>query len=78
MFEFSGDFRSAAEILLNDLSEGEVDRLMNHLRNAVERFEVTDLAMLVPLLATNATVKQAVLTTVMNFITNDLGMSIIN
>lgn len=73
-----GNFRSVSEILLYDLTEEEEARLVNHIKKAVEDFQITDLTMLLPLLATNDSVRRAVLSSVKSFVTKELKMHIID
>ncbi|KAL5276021.1 C19orf12 family protein [Megaselia abdita] len=73
-----GTFRPVSDVIMNDLSDREKEALVNHVRNAVAEFEVTDLALLLPLLLSNVSIQQAVLKTVVTFVTNEMRMSIVD
>lgn len=63
---------------MNDLSDQEKEALVNHVRNAVEEFEIQDLALLLPLLLSNVSIQQAVLKTVVTFVTNEMRMTLVD
>lgn len=75
---FVGTFRAVSDVIINDLSEREKESLVNHVRNAVAEFHITDLAILLPMLISNVSVQEAVLKTVVTFITNEMRMSIVD
>uniref|UniRef100_A0A1A9X024 Uncharacterized protein n=1 Tax=Glossina brevipalpis TaxID=37001 RepID=A0A1A9X024_9MUSC len=63
-----GSFRPLAEVLINDLSDTQKERLVNHVRRAVEQFHPSDLVMLAPLILNNVAIQDAVLKTIYSFI----------
>lgn len=63
---------------MNDLSDREKEALVNHVRNAVAEFEIADMTLLLPLLISNVSIQQAVLKTVVTFVTNEMRMSIVD
>lgn len=74
----SGTFRPLADVLLNDLNDDQKERLVRHVNNAVAEFEISDLAMLLPLLMNNASIQQAVLKTAISFVSNELRCQIVD
>ncbi|XP_053950079.1 protein C19orf12 homolog [Anastrepha obliqua] len=74
----SGSFRPLADVLLNDLTDEQQEQLVRHVNNAVAEFEISDLAVLLPLLMNNASIQQAVLKTAITFVSNELKMQIID
>ncbi|XP_055844099.1 protein C19orf12 homolog [Episyrphus balteatus] len=74
----SGTFRPIGEILMNDLTERQQEQLVQHVQAAVADVGVSDLALLIPLLARNADIQTAVLRTVTSFVTNELRLQIID
>lgn len=75
---FVGTFRPLADVLLNDLNDDQKERLVRHVNNAVAEFEISDLAMLLPLLMNNASIQQAVLKTAISFVSNELRCQIVD
>ncbi|XP_055600157.1 protein C19orf12 homolog [Uranotaenia lowii] len=73
-----GKFRPVSHIIMHDLSHREQEKLKNHIVAAVADIHPTDLAMLLPLITGNMAVQKAILSTVVSFITNDMGMQIID
>ena len=63
---------------MNDLTERQQEQLVQHVQAAVADVGVSDLALLIPLLARNADIQTAVLRTVTSFVTNELRMQIID
>lgn len=74
----SGTFRPIGEILMNDLTDQQQEALVQHVQAAVADVGVSDLALLIPLLARNTDIQMAVLQTVTAFVTNELRMQIID
>ncbi|XP_011181993.1 protein C19orf12 homolog [Zeugodacus cucurbitae] len=74
----SGSFRPLADVLLNDLTDDQQERLVQHVNNAVREFQISDLALLLPLLMNNASIQQAVLKTAISFVSNELRCQIID
>lgn len=74
----TGTFRPIGEILMNDLSDQQQEALVQHVQAAVADVGVSDLALLIPLLARNTDIQMAVLQTVTAFVTNELRMQIID
>lgn len=54
------------------------EQLVQHVTKAVAEVHPTDLVMLLPLITQNASVQQAVLSTIMSFVTNELRMQIVD
>ncbi|XP_036319306.1 protein C19orf12 homolog [Rhagoletis pomonella] len=74
----SGTFRPLADVLLNDLTDRQQEQLVRHVNNAVAQFEISDLALLLPLIMNNASIQQAVLKTAISFVSNELNLQIID
>lgn len=71
-----GQFRSAAEILINDLSNEEKQKLYDHVVQAFIEFQPQDLAYLLPLLTTSVPFQKIVLAKVIHFLTTEMNMQI--
>ncbi|KAH8309990.1 hypothetical protein KR044_004248 [Drosophila immigrans] len=74
----SGTFRPLGEVILNDLTDRQREMLVQHVSKAVAEIHPTDVVMLLPLITQNASIYQAVLSTVMSFVTNELRMQIVD
>lgn len=73
---FDLDFRPVGDVIRNDLSAVQRERLYAHCVNAVRQIEPSDAITLAPLLLSSTSVQQAVLKTVISFISNELKMQI--
>ncbi|CAO1382258.1 unnamed protein product [Diamesa tonsa] len=71
-----GQFRSAAEIIINDLSNEEKQRLCDHVVQAFIEFQPQDLVLLLPLLTSSVQFQQIVLSKVIHFLTHEMNMQI--
>uniref|UniRef100_A0A6M2DQA2 Uncharacterized protein n=1 Tax=Xenopsylla cheopis TaxID=163159 RepID=A0A6M2DQA2_XENCH len=71
-----GRFRSAADIIMNDLSVQQQEVLFNRLRRVVADLDIQDVAVILPFILNNDLVKQEMLKIVGNFITRDLHMAL--
>ncbi|XP_017062931.1 protein C19orf12 homolog [Drosophila eugracilis] len=74
----SGSFRPLGEVIMNDLTDTQREQLVQHVSKAVAEIHPTDVVMLLPLIVQNASIQQAVLNTVMSFVTNELRMQIVD
>jgi len=74
----TGTFRPLGEVILNDLTDAQREQLVQHVTMAVADIHPTDVVMLLPLIVQNASIQQAVLNTVMSFVTNELRMQIVD
>ncbi|ALC48174.1 CG11671 [Drosophila busckii] len=74
----SGTFKPLGEVILNDLTDTQREQLVRHVTKAVADVHPTDLVVLIPLITGNATIQQAVLNTIMSFVTNELRMQIVD
>lgn len=66
------------EIILHDLTDTQREQLVQHVTQAIAEVHPTDIVMLLPLITQNATIHQAVLNTVLSFVTNELRMQIVD
>jgi len=71
-------FKPAAVVLREDLTEDQKNQFCDHIIEAFREFGIQDLAMLVPLLTTNLSFQKTLLTHIMQFLTNELRMQIID
>jgi len=77
----NGDFLIPAKhrrSALNDLTDRQREKLVQHVSKAVADIHPTDVVLLLPLIMQNASIQQAVLNTVMSFVTNELRMQIVD
>lgn len=75
---FMLDFRSVGDIIRNDLTQEEKWRLHEHIVNSVRQINPADVAMLLPLILNTPSLQEAVLKTVVSFITNEMRYQIAN
>ncbi|XP_026477674.1 uncharacterized protein LOC113383638 [Ctenocephalides felis] len=67
-------FKSVAEVLMNDLTTHSSKNLLTRLRRAVQDVDIQDAAVLLPFIMNNDVVKQQLLRVVTNFITTEMRM----
>lgn len=75
---FAGQFKSVAEVIRNDMTDVQREQLKNHIMAVASEFEVTDLAVLLPMLMSNTSIQTAALRTVVSFVTNEMNLQIQN
>lgn len=71
-------WKPIGEILRNDLTETQRERLMSHVMMAVRDIGIQDLALLIPMIMGDAAIQTAVLRTVTSFVTNEMGLQILD
>lgn len=76
--KFSGTFKPLSEILRYDLTERQQQQLYESINNAVRDIHPTDITLLIPLIMGDAGIQMAVLRTVTSFITNEMGLRMID
>jgi len=77
--KLNGTFKPVSEILRNDMTNDQRKQLQEHIINAVRNIHPTDLAMLIPLImAGDRSIQTAVIRTVTSFITNEMGLRMID
>ncbi|EDV95453.1 protein C19orf12 homolog [Drosophila grimshawi] len=74
----SGTFKPLGEVILNDLTDRQRESLVQHVTNAIAEIHPTDVVLLLPLIAKNASIQQAILNTIMSFVSNELRMQIVD
>lgn len=72
------DFRTVGDIIRHDLTTEEKWRLQEHIVNSVRGVHPTDLAILMPLILNTPSLQEAVLKTVVTFISNEMRYTIAN
>jgi hypothetical protein len=60
------------------MTDAQKEKLCGHIVEAFRNFDATDLAMLIPLLTTNAAFQSIVLKKVVEFITDEMRLQIID
>lgn len=75
---FLTDFRPVSDIIRNELTYEQRERLLEHIVNSVREVEAIDLVALLPLLAGNIMLQKAILNTVVTFITNEMKLQIVD
>ncbi|XP_058467010.1 protein C19orf12 homolog [Malaya genurostris] len=73
-----GKFRSVNEIIMQEMSDREREQLKERILKALSQFHPTDMAVLLPLIMGNAAAQQAILSTVISFVTNEMKMQIVD
>ncbi|KAM7346503.1 protein Nazo isoform 1-T2 [Cochliomyia hominivorax] len=73
-----GSFRPLGDVIINDLTDSQKEQLVQHVTKAVQDAHPTDLVMLLPLIMNNVSIQQAVLKTVISFVSSELRMQIID
>uniref|UniRef100_A0A2M4ASM0 Putative conserved plasma membrane protein n=1 Tax=Anopheles triannulatus TaxID=58253 RepID=A0A2M4ASM0_9DIPT len=77
-YAMSANFKPVSEIIRNELTVAERERLKERILNALSEFQPTDLVVILSLLTGNVSAQRAVLTAVATFITNEMRMQIID
>lgn len=77
-YSSSKDFKSVAEILINDLSDEEKNRLCDAVIDVTRSVDLRDVAGLVMLIQTNASIQAMVATAIVRFVTSEMNMTIID
>ncbi|XP_055303409.1 protein C19orf12 homolog [Sitodiplosis mosellana] len=72
------NFRTVGDIIRNDLTQEEKWRLHEHVVNSVRHLHPTDVAMLMPLIMNTPSLQEAVLKTIVSFVTNEMRYTIAN
>lgn len=67
-----------SEIITRDLTHRQREQLKRHIVESVRDFSPTDLALLIPFIMGNMAVQQAVLKTVVSFISNEMQLQIVD
>lgn len=74
----AGKFRSAGDIIRNELTDRQREKLMEHIMKAVADLQITDVAMLLPLLAGSSAIQMEVLKGVVGFLTSEMRLQIVD
>jgi len=74
----AGTFKSAALIIKDDLTNEQKEKLVTHVVDAFKEFQAQDLAMLIPLLMTNAPFQNIIVGKIIHFLTSEMKMQIID
>lgn len=74
----SGQFKPVSEIIKNDLTPIQREKLLEHIMASVRDFQVTDVAILLPMLMSTASIQQTVLNTVVSFIGNEMRLQVVD
>ncbi|XP_052865005.1 protein C19orf12 homolog isoform X5 [Anopheles cruzii] len=77
-YAMSNDFKPVSHIIKHELTVQEQERLKERILGALAEFGSRDLVVILPLLMGNASAQQAVLSTVISFLTKDMRMQIID
>ncbi|KAG4068743.1 hypothetical protein HA402_002434 [Bradysia odoriphaga] len=73
-----GQFKPVSEIIRNDLTVQQKEKLMEHIMASVRDLDVTDAAVLLPMLMGSASIQQAVLSSVVTFVGKELNLQMVN
>jgi hypothetical protein len=73
-----GTFKSAALVIRDEMTNEQKERLCHHIVEAFRNFDVADLAMLIPLLSTNTAFQTIALKKVVEFLTDEMRMQIVD
>lgn len=74
----SGQFKSAAQVILEDMSPLQQSQLAESCMTIIRDLRVEDVAVLLPLLLNTPSAQQAVLNTVVSYLTNEMKLKIID
>lgn len=77
-FILSGQFKSVAEVIRYDMTNAQREQLKDYIMAVATEFEITDLAVLLPMLMSNTSIQAAALRTVVSFVTNEMNLQIQN
>lgn len=65
-------------MIKNDLTARQKEQLLGHIMAAVQDIQVTDIAILLPMLMNSAPIQQTVLNTVVSFIGNEMRLQVVD
>lgn len=74
----SGQFKPVSEVIQKDLTDRQKEQLMGHIMASVRDIQVTDVAILLPMLMTSAPIQQTVLNTVVSFMANEMRLQLVD
>uniref|UniRef100_A0A2M4C2U8 Putative conserved plasma membrane protein n=1 Tax=Anopheles marajoara TaxID=58244 RepID=A0A2M4C2U8_9DIPT len=77
-YAMSDNFKPVSQIIRNELTVAERERLKERILGALAEFQATDLVVILPLLTGNVSAQRAVLSAVATFLTNEMRMQIID
>ncbi|KAJ6637561.1 Protein Nazo [Pseudolycoriella hygida] len=72
------EFKSLGEIIKNDLTDYQREQLLQHIMASVRDIEITDIAILLPLLMSTESVQATVLKTVVTYIGRELSLRVVD
>lgn len=73
-----GTFRSVGDIIRNDLTDSQRERLYYHITESIREVDGSDLVTLLPLVLSATNVQQAVLQSVISFMVKEMQLRIID
>lgn len=71
-------FRSVGSVIREQMTDEQRERLRDRILEVAQGVEVTDLAVLLPMLMSSQSMQTAVLKTVVSFVTNEMKMKILD
>lgn len=77
-FRILGQFKPVGEIIRNDLTARQKEKLLQHILASVRDLEVTDAAVLLPMFMGSAAIQQAVLKSVVGFIGKEFSLQLVD
>lgn len=78
LLHFVGSFKSAAVILKDDMTVEQQEKLCKHIFDAFKDFQLEDISMLIPLIMANGQLQTMVIAQVVEFLTKEMRMQIID
>lgn len=72
------DFKSVSHILIHELTEDEKNRLCDSVIEASRSVDFRDIAGLIMMIQTNASIQAMIATTLISFVTSHMNMTIID
>lgn len=73
-----GKFKPVPEIIMNDMTDAQRERLVASVSAVIADFHVEDVALLLPMLLNNPGAKEAVLRSVFAFLQNEMQLQIMD
>lgn len=73
-----GQFRALGSVIREDLTYAQRTRLSERIMAVAQDFEISDVVVLLPMLLNSVSMQQAVLKSVVSFVTNEMQMQILD
>ncbi|KAK9891080.1 hypothetical protein WA026_013403 [Henosepilachna vigintioctopunctata] len=77
-YQSHGKCRSVVDVIKYDMTPAQQNRLINNVKNVLQSITTEDIVVLLPMVLSSEAVKVAALREIIKFITNEMGMALVN